>query len=105
MKTRHIKERLQGAIREEKAAEEGTEGLPGAEDIWQLLANLIQRIWDTGAIPRQMLWVTVVLIPKGNSGNYRGVRLMELLWKLIGKILDARLAGLETHDALHGFLA
>ena len=51
-----------------------------------------------------MLWVTVVLIPKGNSGNYHGVGLLEPLWKLIEKILDGRIAGLETHDALHGFI-
>ena len=105
MKAEHIKEWLQGAIREEKAVLDGTEVLIGVGDTWRLLVTLIQRIWATGAISRQMLWVTVVLIPKGNSGDYRGVGLLEPLWKLIEKILDARLAGLETHDALHGFLA
>ena len=104
MKAEHIKEWLQGAIRKEKAMTEGTEGHTDAGDTWWLLVSLLQRIWDTGAISRQMLWVTVILIPKENSGNYCGVGLLEPLWKLSEKILDARLTRLETQDALYGFL-
>ena len=96
MKAEHLKECVQGAIRKEKAEADNADGYTGAGDTWQLLVNLIQHIWDTGDIPRQMLWVIVVLIPKENSGNYCSVGLFELLWKLIEKIMDAWLAELKT---------
>ena len=40
-----------------------------------------------------------------NSGNYHGVGLLELDWKLIEKISDALLTRLETHDRLQGSLS
>ena len=40
----------------------------GAGDSWRLFVHLVQTIWQTGEIPRQLLWVIVVLIPKGGGG-------------------------------------
>ena len=47
----------------------------------------------------------VVLIPKRNSGDFRGIGLPEVLWKVIEKVLDARFSSIELHDYLHGFRA
>ena len=52
-----------------------------------------------------MLLTTVVLIPKGNSGDYRGIGLLEVIWKLIKRVLDERMLEIEVHDCLHGFRA
>ena len=52
-----------------------------------------------------MLWMVVVLIPKGDSGNYHGIGLLHPIWNIMEKILDARLVKLECHDCMHGFLA
>ena len=52
-----------------------------------------------------MLLAIVVLIPKGMSGNYRGIGLLEVIWKLLERVLDARLLEVELHDYLHGFWA
>ena len=49
-----------------------------------------------------MLWVIVVLIPKGR-GDYRGIGLLEPCWKLIEIVMDRRLNVVELHDSLHGF--
>ena len=63
----------------------------------------MQHIWDTGEIPAQMLLTIIVLIPKGNSGDFRGIGLLEVIWKVIEKVIDARLKCVPLHDALHGF--
>ena len=66
---------------------------------------MINQIWETGEIPCQMLWTIVVLIPKGNSGDFRGIWFLEVLWKVIEKVLDSRLSSIDLHDYLHGFRA
>ena len=67
--------------------------------------RLIQHIWNTGEIPQQMLLTIVILIPKGNLGDYRGIELMEVMWKVIERVMDKRMSGIELHDTLHGFRA
>ena len=81
------------------------DGFQGRGDTWRMLVKLVQHIWETGEIPYQMLRVIVVLIPKGSSGDYRGIGLLEVVWKLIERVVDARLSKIELHDALHGFRA
>ena len=62
-------------------------------------------IWDTGEIPRQMLLTIVVVIPTCNPGDYRGIGLLKVIWKLIERVLDKRMLKIEVHDYLHGFRA
>ena len=73
--------------------------------MWRLLVKLVQHIWNTGEIPRQMLRTIIVLIPKGASGDFRGIGLLEAIWKLIERVLGERLSKIELHDYLHGFRA
>ena len=50
-------------------------------------------------------WQTVVLIPKGRK-EYRGIGLVEVMWKVVAEILHRRLTTAITyHDFLHGFRA
>ena len=45
----------------------------------------------------------MVLIPKG-KGEFRGIGLVKVTWKVVAVILHHRLtAGINFHDALHGF--
>ena len=80
-------------------------GMNGVGDRWKMVVRLCQHIWETGEIPRQMLLTVVVCIPKGTSGNFRGIGLLEVIWNLLEKVLDARLSEIELHDYLHGFCA
>jgi len=64
--------------------------------------RLLQHVWNTGEIPRQMLLSVVVLIPKGGN-DYRGIGLLEVAWKVLEGVLDGRLKEVKLHDALHGF--
>jgi hypothetical protein len=46
-----------------------------------------------------------VLIPKAEQGKYRGIALLEVIYKLISTIIDTRLKdAIEFDDALHGFI-
>ena len=47
----------------------------------------------------------MVLIPKGMT-DYRGIGLVEVMWKVVAAILNLRLtASISFHDFLHGFWA
>ena len=46
----------------------------------------------------------VVMIRNGDSGDYRGIGLLEPLWKVLEIIMDRRLDSIEFNDCLHGFL-
>ena len=105
MRTEDLKIWLKGVENKEKAQEKGEESFKGAGDTWRMLVKLIQNTWDTGEIPRQMLLIIVVLVPKGNTGEYRGIGLLEVLWKVIELVLDERVLAIEVHDSLHGFHA
>ena len=48
------------------------------------------------------MWQTIVLITKG--GRFRGIGLVEVLWKTITSLLDRWItAAIYFHDALRGF--
>jgi hypothetical protein len=47
------------------------------------------------------LWIIIVLIPKG-GGDYRGIGLLEPIWKCIERVIDHQLDSIELHDSLHG---
>jgi len=72
---------------------------------WDRVVDLIQTCFRERQVPTQMSWSTVVLLPKGN-GDYRGIGLLEISWKVIKSIINRRIACKVTfHDALHGFRA
>ena len=84
MCTKHIKGWLQGIWWEEDPDGRRAEG---AGDSWCLFVWLVQAAWTNGMIPLQLHWSIVVLIPKG-GGDYRGIRLLESIWKYIKCVID-----------------
>jgi hypothetical protein len=55
--------------------------------------------------PTELSCSVLVLIPKG-SGGFRGIGLLEVAWKVVSVIIDARLKDeIQFHDLLHGFKA
>ena len=49
------------------------------------------------------MWQAVVLIPKGKK-DYRGIGLVEVMWKVVAAILNRRItASIIFHEFLHGF--
>ncbi len=75
----------------------------GLGEKWWIFVKLMQAVWEQGSIPEQMKWEIIVLLPKG-GGDYRGIGLLEPFWKVVEKIMVARLLSVEFHDSLHGRL-
>jgi Reverse transcriptase (RNA-dependent DNA polymerase) len=45
-----------------------------------------------------------VLIPKGVPDQYRGIALLEVIYKLVSSIINLRISQkIHYHDAIHGF--
>ena len=65
----------------EREEKEG-EGYAGAGDAGRTLIRLVQKVWEMGCIPHQMLWVAIILLSKG-GGNYRGIGLIDPIWKVL----------------------
>ena len=67
--------------------------------------ELIQTAFRDGELAEEATWKAVVLILKGKE-DYRGIGLMEVMWKVVAVILNCRLTSSITfYDVLHGFRA
>ncbi len=73
----------------------------GAGENWCRFTLFVQAIWDHDKIPPQLLWVIIVLIPKG-GGDYRGIGLLEPMWKVCKCVMGLCLNAIDLHDLLHG---
>ena len=72
---------------------------------WIKVVEIIRFIWDTGFIPTELGWTVLVIIPKVNSAN-QGIRLLEVVWKVVEEVIDTRIKSVvQFHDILHGFCA
>ena len=88
-----------GDVREEDASPTEAEGH------WEKVVELVQTAFRDGDLAEEVTWQAVVLIPKG-KGDYRGIGLVEVMWKVVAVILNRRLTSSITfHDVLHGFRA
>ena len=65
--------------------------------------EIIQTAFQEGELAEESTWQAVVLIPKG-KGDYQGISLVKVMWKVVTVILNRRLTSSITfHDVLHGF--
>jgi hypothetical protein len=70
---------------------------------WEKVLELV-RLAFTGEIPEAFCHGILVLIPKGASDQYRGIALLEVVYKLVSSIINRRLTNtVKFHDAVHGF--
>ena len=67
--------------------------------------EIVQTAFREGGLAEEATWQAVVLIPKG-KGDYRGIGLVEVMWKVMAVILNRCLTSFITfHYVLHGFRA
>ena len=77
----------------------------GDEENWARVMELVQTAFWEGELAEEATWQAVVLIPKG-KGDYRGIGLVEVMWKVVAVILNCRFTSSITfNDVLHGFRA
>ena len=87
--------------KETTAGMESTEPTEAAN--WEMVLNLVQTAFQEGRLAEEATWQTVVLISKGKK-DYRGIGLVEMMWKVVAEILNIRLTSSITfHNFLHGF--
>jgi hypothetical protein len=55
---------------------------------WELVKKLVEEAFRMGRIPKRLSQSICVLIPKNKKGDYRGIGLLETIWKLIASIID-----------------
>ena len=96
-----------GSVERERKPKEGTAG--GGEERdpnnWEKVVELVKLAFRDGVIPEKAAWQEVVLTPKG-GGEYRGIGLVEVIWKEVEVILNHRCTSAITyHNLLHGFRA
>ena len=111
MPAEHLKGWLAEFKREKREAEEKGEGKTDkeeggpAEPHWENLVELIQTAFPEGELAKEATWQAVVIIQKGKQ-EYRGIGLVEVMWKVVTDISNLRLtASIAHHDFLHGFRA
>ena len=72
---------------------------------WEKVVELVHIALHYGVLAEEASWQAVVLIPKG-GGDYRGIGLVEVMWKAMAVILNRRFtASITYHDFLQGFWA
>ena len=70
---------------------------------WVKLVALVTVDFGEGRLAEEAMWQAVVLIPKG-KGEYRGIGLMKVMWKVMEDILNFRVtASINYHEFLHRF--
>ena len=71
---------------------------------WEKVVAIIQVEFREGELVESCSCQTVVMISKGVGTNFRGIGLVEVLWKVISGIINHRISSsIQFHDALHGF--
>ena len=70
---------------------------------WELVVRLVRVMFRDGTMAGEIVWTNMFLIQKG-KGEYRGIGLVEVLWKVCAVVVNFQLKrSVVIHDALHGF--
>ena len=93
MNAEHLKAWLQ-EVKREKDPDNG---------MWYKVVSVIKVAFREGYIPEALMWTTMVLITKGKR-EYRGIGLVETIWKVCTSIINSWLRSyIVLHDVLRGF--
>ena len=93
IKQEQLKAQLRAATREKE---------PDTER-WEKVVSFIQVALREGYITEALMWTTMVLIPKG-KWQYRGIGLVETIWKVCTSIVNSQLqSSILLHEVIHGF--
>ena len=70
---------------------------------WDKLMSVTKLVLRIRHIPEALVWTMMVLIPK-SGGDYIGIGIVEVMWKVHTSIVSNILRNSITlHDSLHGF--
>ena len=64
----------------------------------------MQTEFCNGMIVIYIIWLTTVMIPKGDGRDLGGIGLIKVIWKTVTGILNPRFASkIQVHAVIHGF--
>ena len=65
--------------------------------------KLVQHMWESGTLPKDMIWTIFILTPKGKADT-REIGMIEILWKVVEAIIKTNIKTVVTfQNVLHGF--
>ena len=71
---------------------------------WNKVLELVRLAFTGEPLPRTFGIGILILIPKGEPDQFRGIALLEVIYKLVSTIINTRLMDeIKFHDAVHGF--
>ena len=72
---------------------------------WDMAVEMIHTAFREGELTEEAAWQGVVLFSKG-GGDYRGIGIVEVMWKAVTVIFNIRFtASITYHNSFHGFWA
>ena len=73
---------------------------------WEKVVTIIQAAFKGGELATLCAWKMVVVIPMGVGTNFRGIGLVEVLWKVIPVFINFWISSsIQFHDAIYEFRA
>ena len=73
-------------------------------DRWDKVVEVIQSTFTRTTLPQVFGIGILVLIPKNDQNQFRGIALLDVMYKLISRIIHTRINNnISYHDAIHGF--
>ena len=76
----------------------------GYPNLWEKVVKLVQLSFSGESVATAFWQGILVLIPKAQSDKFRGIALLEAIYKLCSSIIHVRLQNaIEFHPGLHGF--
>ena len=73
-------------------------------DRWEKLVRIIELSFLKAEVPEAFANAVLVLIPKSAPGEFRGIALLEVIYKLCTTIIAQRIQDrVKFHDSIHGF--
>jgi hypothetical protein len=74
------------------------------KDVWRRVVPLVEMAFTDQPLPRSFGVGILVLIPKGVPDQYRGIALLEVIYKLVSSIINLRISQkIQYHNAIHEF--
>ena len=96
MHVEHFRKWLRGAIQEEELY----------VTHWRKMTDILQVALCGRTLSGKSMCQMLVLIPKGDNGDFRGIGIVEILWNTITGLLNPRFtSAIGFHDVLHGLCA
>ena len=70
------------------------------------MVSIVQAEFLFDTLSEKSIWKMVVLVTKGGGRDFRGIGLVEVLWKTVTGLLNHRFTSeIRFHDFIHGFWA